>query len=107
MESTSIRVSTEKVDGLINLVGELVISQAMVNQAVSTLAMTPALEEALMVVQRSTRELQEQVMAIRMLPIGTVFNRFPPARAQPHGQARQARARLEIEGTQETELDEA
>ena len=105
MESTSIRVSTEKVDGLINLVGELVISQAMVNQAVSTLAMTPALEEALMVVQRSTRELQEQVMAIRMLPIGTVFNRFPRL-VHDLTVKLGKRARLEIEGA-ETELDKS
>ena len=104
-ESTSIRVSTEKVDGLINLVGELVISQAMVNQAVSSLAMTPQLEEALMVVQRSTRELQEQVMAIRMLPIGTVFNRFPRL-VHDLTMKLGKRARLEIEGA-ETELDKS
>ncbi|MFN8588875.1 MAG: chemotaxis protein CheA [Candidatus Eisenbacteria bacterium] len=105
VESTSIRVSTEKVDGLINLVGELVISQAMVNQAVSALAMTPELEEALMVVQRSTRELQEQVMAIRMLPIGTVFNRFPRL-VHDLTVKLGKRARLDIEGA-ETELDKS
>ncbi|MBI5170878.1 MAG: chemotaxis protein CheA [Candidatus Eisenbacteria bacterium] len=105
VESTSIRVSTEKVDGLINLVGELVISQAMVNQAVAALAMTPELEEALMVVQRSTRELQEQVMAIRMLPIGTVFNRFPRL-VHDLTVKLGKRARLDIEGA-ETELDKS
>jgi two-component system chemotaxis sensor kinase CheA len=104
-ESTSIRVPTEKVDGLINLVGELVISQAMVNQAVASLSMTPELEEALMVVQRSTRELQEQVMAIRMLPIGTVFNRFPRL-VHDLTMKLGKRARLEIEGA-ETELDKS
>ncbi len=102
-ESSSIRVPTEKVDALINLVGELVISQAMVNQAVLSFAMTPELEEALSVVQRSTRELQEQVMAIRMLPIGTVFNRFPRL-VHDLGQQLGKRVRLEIEGA-ETELD--
>lgn len=105
VESASIRVPTEKVDGLINLVGELVISQAMVNQAVSTLTMTPALQEALMVVQRSTRELQQQVMAIRMLPIGTVFNRFPRL-VHDLTMKLGKRARLEIEGA-DTELDKS
>ncbi|MFO1200829.1 MAG: chemotaxis protein CheA [Burkholderiaceae bacterium] len=81
------------------------ISQAMVNQAVSALAMTPELEEALMVVQRSTRELQEQVMAIRMLPIGTVFNRFPRL-VHDLTVKLGKRARLDIEGA-ETELDKS
>ena len=105
VESSSIRVPTEKVDGLINLVGELVIAQTMVNQAVSTFVMTPELEEALSVVQRSTRELQEQVMAIRMLPIGTVFNRFPRL-VHDLGQQLGKKVRLEIEGA-ETELDKS
>ena len=104
-ESTSIRVPTEKVDALINLVGEMVISQAMVNQAVSGYSLTPELEEALSVVQRSTRELQEQVMAIRMLPIGTVFNRFPRLVHDLSSQLGK-RVRLEIQGA-ETELDKS
>lgn len=104
-ESTSIRVPTEKVDTLINLVGEIVIAQAMVNQAITGLAMTTALEEALAVVQRSTRDLQEQVMAIRMLPIGTVFNRFPRL-VHDLGATLGKRVRLEIEGA-ETDLDKS
>ncbi len=104
-ESASIRVPTEKVDALINLVGELVISQAMVNQAVTGFSMTPQLEEALSVVQRSTRELQEQVMAIRMLPIGMVFNRFPRL-VHDLGVQLGKKVRLEIEGA-ETELDKS
>jgi two-component system chemotaxis sensor kinase CheA len=104
-ESSSIRVPTEKVDALINLVGEMVISQAMVNQAVSGYSLTPELEEALSVVQRSTRELQEQVMAIRMLPIGTVFNRFPRL-VHDLGMQLGKRVRLDIEGA-ETELDKS
>jgi two-component system chemotaxis sensor kinase CheA len=105
VEASSIRVPTEKVDGLINLVGELVIAQAMVNQAVSSFTMTPELEEALSVVQRSTREMQEQVMAIRMLPIGTVFNRFPRL-VHDLGVQLGKKVRLEIEGA-ETELDKS
>jgi len=104
-EASSIRVPTERVDAIINLVGELVISQAMVNQAVLGYTMTPELEEALLVVQRSTRELQEQVMAIRMLPIGTVFNRFPRL-VHDLGVQLGKRVRLEIEGA-ETELDKS
>ena len=56
-------------------------------------------------VQRSTRELQEQVMAIRMLPIGTVFNRFPRL-VHDLGMQLGKRVRLEIEGA-ETELDKS
>jgi two-component system, chemotaxis family, sensor kinase CheA len=82
-----------------------VISQAMVNQAVSSFAMTPELEEALSVVQRSTRELQQQVMAIRMLPIGTVFNRFPRL-VHDLGMQLGKKVRLDIEGA-ETELDKS
>ena len=78
-ESTSIRVSVEKVDQLINLVGELVITQAMIEQR--TDALDPLLYERLMnsVTQltRNTRDLQEAVMSIRMMPMEYVFSRFP------------------------------
>jgi two-component system chemotaxis sensor kinase CheA len=103
VESSSIRVPTEKVDGLINLVGELVISQAMVNQSLAEQSLSAALEEALSAVQRTTRELQEQVMAIRMLPIGTVFQRFPRL-VHDLGVKLGKRVRLDIEGA-DTELD--
>ena len=78
-ESTSIRVSIEKVDQLINLVGELVITQAMIEQR--TDALDPMLHERLLnsVTQltRNTRALQEAVMSIRMMPMDYVFSRFP------------------------------
>ena len=78
-ESTSIRVSTEKVDQLINLVGELVITQAMIKQR--TDALDPMLHERLMnsvsQLTRNTRDLQEAVMSIRMMPMDYVFSRFP------------------------------
>jgi two-component system chemotaxis sensor kinase CheA len=105
MESTSIRVPTEKVDALINLVGELVIAQAMVNQAVSVFPQAAQLDEVMAIVQRSTRDLQEQVMAIRMLPIGTVFNRFPRL-VHDLGAKLGKRVRLDIEGA-DTELDKS
>jgi two-component system chemotaxis sensor kinase CheA len=76
---TSIRVSVEKVDQLINQVGELVITQAMLAQSVG--ALDPVLHEKLVAgmadLARNTRGLQESVMSIRMLPIAFVFNRFP------------------------------
>ncbi|OFZ70606.1 MAG: chemotaxis protein CheA [Betaproteobacteria bacterium RBG_16_58_11] len=78
-EGSSIRVSVEKVDQLINLVGELVITQAMLAQ--TTANVDPALYEVLLnsvsQLERNTRDLQESVMSIRMMPISFVFSRFP------------------------------
>jgi len=75
----SIRVGVEKVDQLINLVGELVITQAMLKQTVSTL--DPALHDRLLngmeQLERNARDLQEAVMGIRMMPMDYVFSRFP------------------------------
>jgi two-component system chemotaxis sensor kinase CheA len=78
-ESSSIRVSVEKVDQLINLVGELVITQAMLAQTSSQLeaANFGRLAQGLTQLERNTRDLQEAVMSIRMLPIAFVFSRFP------------------------------
>ena len=76
---TSIRVSVEKVDQMINLVGELVITQSMLAEAASHL--DPVLHEGLISglvqLERNTRELQESVMSVRMMPINFVFSRFP------------------------------
>ena len=78
-ESSSIRVSVEKVDQLINLIGELVITNAMLEQRSSNL--DPIGHERLMSsisqLGRNTRELQEAVMSIRMMPMDFVFSRFP------------------------------
>jgi two-component system chemotaxis sensor kinase CheA len=78
-ESGSIRVATEKVDKLINLVGEIVIVQSMIHQVVADFSAEKLyrLQEAVTDMERNTRELQERVMAVRMLPIGNVFSRFP------------------------------
>jgi two-component system chemotaxis sensor kinase CheA len=78
-ESGSIRVATEKVDKLINLVGEIVIVQSMIHQVVTDFSAEKLyrLQEAVMDMERNTRELQERVMAVRMLPIGNIFSRFP------------------------------
>ncbi len=78
-DSTSIRVGVEKVDQLINLVGELVITQAMIEQRSSQL--DPMVHDRLLAsihqLTRNTRDLQEAVMSIRMMPMDYVFSRFP------------------------------
>lgn len=76
---SSIRVSVEKVDQIINLVGELVITQAMLTQSASQLdpLILERLQGGLSQLERNTRDIQEAVMAIRMLPISFVFSRFP------------------------------
>lgn len=78
-DATSIRVSVEKVDQLINLVGELVITQAMLAQTASKA--DPVLYESLLnglaTLERNTRDLQESAMSIRMMPMSFVFSRFP------------------------------
>ncbi|MHB1215916.1 MAG: chemotaxis protein CheA [Thiobacillus sp.] len=78
-ESSSIRVGIEKVDQLINLVGELVITQAMIEQRIGVL--DPIQYERLLnsvgQLTRNTRDLQEAVMSIRMMPMDYVFSRFP------------------------------
>jgi two-component system chemotaxis sensor kinase CheA len=72
-------VDTEKIDKLINLVGELVITQSMLSDLGSRFDIShlPVLQERIAQLERNTREIQERVMGIRMLPIATVFNRFP------------------------------
>jgi two-component system chemotaxis sensor kinase CheA len=79
LESATLRVSIEKVDQLINLVGELVITQAMLaqNSAKVDAALYQQLAAGLADLDRNTRDLQESVMSIRMIPMSVVFNRFP------------------------------
>ncbi len=78
-ENTSIRVAVEKVDQLINLVGELVITQSMLQQRSNEL--DPVTHGDLITsmgqLQRNARDLQESVMSIRMMPMEYVFSRFP------------------------------
>jgi two-component system chemotaxis sensor kinase CheA len=78
-ESSTLRVSVEKVDQLINLVGELVITQAMLAQNSKGLdsGLHQQLSGGLADLERNTRDLQEAVMSIRMIPMSLVFNRFP------------------------------
>lgn len=78
-EAATIRVAISKVDQLINLVGELVITQAMLAQ--NSRALDPAVYQQLLAgladLDRNTRDLQESVMSIRMIPMSIVFSRFP------------------------------
>ncbi len=78
-ESGSIRVSIDKVDALINMVGELVITQSMLGQLGERMDddRLEKLQDGLAQLERNTRELQESVMRIRMLPISFAFQRFP------------------------------
>src|SRR5437667_239258 len=106
-EATTVRVPIEKVDGLVNLVGELVITQSMIARLVAHLGpdRAPQLEEAVAQMDRHARELQERVMAVRMLPIRTVFSRFPRlVRDLAHAQGKQVV--LEASG-EDTELDKS
>ena len=105
-DAATLRVSTEKIDRLVNLVGELVITQAMLAQAaqqVLTSTGEERLASALLQLDRQTRELQERVMGIRMVPVEMVFSRFP---RMIHELGKQLGKDLELtlEG-QATELD--
>ena len=79
LETTTLRVSVSKIDQLINQVGELVITQAMLAQ--NSRILDPSLNQQLLAgladLERNTRDLQESVMSIRMIPMSVVFSRFP------------------------------
>jgi two-component system chemotaxis sensor kinase CheA len=100
-------VATEKVDQLIDLAGELVIAQSMAVEIVNRFSpdRLPELQTALHEVSRNTRELQERVMAMRMLPVATIFSRLPRIVhdvAVAEGKA----IRVEVSG-EDTELDKS
>ncbi|MGQ0587633.1 MAG: chemotaxis protein CheA [Gammaproteobacteria bacterium] len=106
-ESGSIRVGIDKVDALINLVGELVITQAMIKQCSDGLE--PAQHERLLnglaLLERNTRDLQDSVMSVRMLPMDFVFSRFPRVVRDLSGKLGK-NVRLHTEGGA-TELDKS
>jgi len=101
----SIRVSLPKIDEMVDLVGELVITQTMLNRFNGAIDMRdlPLLFESLSQLERNTRELQESVMRIRMLPVSFAFNRLPRA-VRDLGQQLGKEVELKIIGEQ-TELD--
>jgi len=106
-ESSSIRVAIDKVDRLIDLVGELVIAHVMTAQMVEDFEPTclPKLREAVASMERNTRELHERVMGIRMLPIGTLFQRYTRT-VYDIAQSTGKQMRLELSG-EETEIDKS
>lgn len=103
--TASIRVGVDKVDALIDLVGELVITQAMLHQAVAGLdpVQFERLHSMLEQLERNTRSLQSSVLAVRMLPVGTVFSRFPRV-VRDLADKLGKRVKLVLEG-EATELD--
>jgi two-component system chemotaxis sensor kinase CheA len=104
-EGGSIRVSTEKVDELMNTVGELVITQSMLTQLGARLSgpLSDQLRAGLAQLERNVRELQESVMRVRMLPISFVFSRFPRM-VRDLSQRLGKQVELKVTGDQ-TELD--
>ena len=104
-DSGSIRVSIDKVDAVINLVGELVTTQSMLSALGVDFDMDriDKLHEALDQLDRNTRDLQEHVMRIRMLPVSSVFSRFPRM-VHDISEKLGKRVELEISGEQ-TEID--
>lgn len=105
LDATSIRVGIDKIDEIINQVGELVITQSMLSTLGEDFDMNRVhrLRDGLSQLERNTRELQEGVMRMRMLPIGFAFNRFP---RMVHDLSTKLgkKAQLSISG-EETELD--
>lgn len=106
-ESSSIRVAIDKVDRLIDLVGELVIAHVMTAQMVEDFepSCLPKLREAVAAMERNTRELHERVMAVRMLPVGTLFQRYTRT-VYDIAQATGKQIALEMDG-EETEIDKS
>lgn len=104
-QSSYIRVAIDKVDHLLNLIGELVTTNAMVTQHVSHLNEDDhaQLHNAGNEMARHTRNLQEAIMSIRMMPVDFAFNRFPRM-VRDTAQKLGKEVRLEMSGTQ-TELD--
>jgi two-component system chemotaxis sensor kinase CheA len=103
-DAATIRVATDKVDKVIDLMGELVIAQAVVRELVRKSGQAQvALQEAVLLTDRHLRELQERVMSIRMVPVGAAFARVPRV-VRDLAQKLDKRVRLELLGT-ETELD--
>lgn len=104
---TTLKVSTAKVDALIDLIGEIVIAQSMVKQLATSVAgkSWAALQDAVAALELNTLDLQERVMAIRMVPVETVFARFPRM-VRDLAAAMSKQVSLEVSG-QDTELDKS
>lgn len=73
---STVRVDTRKLDSLMNLIGELVIAQSRIMQLTQNLDIDNGLKEAVSSMDRTSRQIQEEVMNIRMMPVGPIFNQF-------------------------------
>ncbi len=106
-DTGTLRVATSKVDKLVDLVGELVIAQSMISGALELVppAIQLRVREALAALERHTRDLQEGVMSIRMLPVSQLFERFPRL-ARDLARSLGKEVELQLEGG-DTELDKA
>jgi two-component system, chemotaxis family, sensor kinase CheA len=100
---STIRVATDKVDKIIDVMGELVIAHSAVRELVRTSAAGPALQEAVLLAERHLRELQGRVMSVRMVPVSSTFGRLPRM-VRDLGKKLAKSVHLELRGT-ETELD--
>ena len=106
-ESASIRVGIDKIDRLIDLVGELVIAHVMTAQMVEDFepSVLPRLRESVASMERNTRELHERVMGVRMLPVGSIFQRYTRT-VYDIAKSTGKKIRLDIRG-EETEIDKS
>jgi len=104
-QATTIRVDTNRIDELIDMVGELVITQSMLGQLGEEFEMSKltSLREGLEELERNSREIQEAVMRVRMQPISFAFNRFPRM-VHDLSQKLDKKVRLELVG-EDTEMD--
>ncbi len=103
--ATSIRVDISKVDRMVNMVGELVITQAMIMQRLKDVPQQylEGLMQGVNELSRHTREMQEAVMAVRMQPVKTVFSRMPRI-VRDLSRKLNKQIRLEMKG-ENTEID--
>ncbi len=103
----TLQVAAEKIDGLVNLVGELVITQTMLKQSIDHFDMSRLvqLQATIALFERNTRELQQAILAIRMLPVSFVFSRFHRL-VRDIGMALGKKISLEISG-ENSELDKS
>jgi two-component system chemotaxis sensor kinase CheA len=106
-EAASIRVGIDKIDRLIDLVGELVIAHVMTAQMVEEFepSLLPRLRESVAAMERNTRELHERVMGVRMLPVGSIFQRYTRT-VYDIAKSTGKKIRLDIKG-EETEIDKS
>jgi len=116
-KNQTIRVDIERLDMLLNLVGELVINRTRISDIANTLArsindqhatidvsaLAKDLAESSALLARTTNDIQESIMKVRMVPIGTVFDRFPRM-VRDLAKTRQKEVTLELNGG-DTDLD--